>query len=522
MAKFRVRFLPSDVHADVSGGTLISDAAKAAGVKIKLPCNGNGRCGRCNVIISKQGDPGQCSLERTLACQTKIEYDVTVSIPEDEGKVIASADHRKIRIDDLSPVVKRTAGNNYGLAVDIGTTTVAVSLADMNSGLELYSAAGYNLQGRHGDDVLSRIEYAQDGGTDGLRKLAVETINDLIRSYVGDRFSADDINAVYVSGNTTMLHLFLGVDPSPIRKPPYEPVIKESEIAGKESGLTVNKDARVILMPSPAAYVGGDVTSDIVSSGMDMNDGLSLLIDVGTNGEVALGNRDVMLVCSSSAGPAFEGGKMTSGMMARPGAIDSFRIGTNGRFEFTVIAGSEPKGICGSGLIDILAQLFLNGYVDKKGRFTGKAKAKTSDGKKILTITDGVYISEDDIQDIIMTKAAIYSASASLIRGLGVAMDDIEKIYIAGGFGNFINTESAIAIGMLPDVPRERFVYLGNASLAGAKHALLSSPVRSRISETFGRMTYVDLSSDPAFSDEYTSALFIPHTDASRFPTHLK
>ena len=521
MAKFKVRFLPSGVRADVDAGTLISDAAKAAGVPIKLPCNGNGRCGRCNVIISRPAVPGQCNLTRVLACQTKIDGDADISITADDGKIIASNDHRKIKIDDISPVVA-SPKNNYGLAVDIGTTTIAVSLLDMNNGLELYAAAGYNTQGMRGDDVLSRIEYAADGGTGELRELVVGAINDLVGSYVGDGFRTDDIGAAYISGNTTMIHLFLGIDPSPIRLPPYQPVLKEAEITGKESRLNISKKAKVICMPSPAAYVGGDVISDIISSGMDKDDELAIMIDVGTNGEVALGNRDVMLVCSSSAGPAFEGGKMTSGMMARPGAIDSFRIDDDGNFIFTVIAGSEPKGICGSGLIDVAAQLFLKGMIDKKGKFTKKVRTMTVGGKKLLTITKDVFISEDDIREIILTKAAIYSASASLIRGLGVSMDDISKIYIAGGFGNFINTESAVAIGMLPDVPRERFVYLGNASLAGAKHALLSSSARKRIKEVFGRTTYVDLSSDPAFSDEYMSALFIPHTDASRFPTYAK
>ncbi|MDR0334811.1 MAG: ASKHA domain-containing protein [Methanomassiliicoccaceae archaeon] len=521
MAKFKVRFLPFDIHAEVSGGTLISDAAKAAGVTIKLPCNGNGRCGRCNVIISpKESDPGQCNLTRVLACQTRIDRDTDISIEPDSKNVIASKDHRKIRIDDLTPLVALPK-NNYGLAADIGTTTIAVSLVDMNDGLDIYAAAGYNTQGRHGDDVLSRIEYANDGGTDELRELVVGAINDLAGSFEGDRFRTDDINAAYISGNTTMIHLFLGIDPSPIRRPPYEPAVKEAEITGKESGLRINRNARVICMPSPAAYVGGDVISDVINSGMDTADELSLLIDVGTNGEVALGNKDVMLVCSSSAGPAFEGGKMTSGMMAGPGAIDSFRI-DNEKFAFTVIGGTAAKGICGSGLIDILAQLFLNGYIDKKGKFTDKARTKTVGGKRLLTITKDVFVSEDDIHDAIMTKGAIYSASASLIKGLGVTMNDIANVYIAGGFGNFINTESAIAVGMLPDVPRERFVYLGNASLAGAKQALLSSSVRSRIAEVFRRTTYVDLGSDPTFSDEYMSSLFIPHTDASRFPTYMR
>ena len=522
MKKFKVRYLPHGVHAEALEGTLISDAAKAAGVTIKLPCGGNGRCGRCNVVISRPNDPERCDLNRVLACQTRIDGDMSISIEADEGKIIASSDHRRIRVDDLTPLVSIKGKNSYGLAVDIGTTTIALTLIDMNNGIDLYEATSYNRQGIHGDDVLSRIEYANDGGTDELRGLVLGTINDLIDSFEGDRSTRDDIRAVYISGNTTMTHLFLGIDPSPIREPPYEPVVKEKEITGKESGLHVNEDARVICMPSPAAYVGGDVTSDMINSGMDADEELSLLIDVGTNGEVALGNKDVMLVCSSSAGPAFEGGKMTSGMMAKPGAIDSFLIDENGGFKFTVIAGSGPKGICGSGLIDILAQLFINGYIDKKGKFTDKAGTITKDGKRLLTIADNVFVSEDDIHNAIMTKAAIYSASRSLIRGLGVGTDEISKIYIAGGFGNFINTESAIALGMLPDVPRERFVYLGNASLAGAKHALLSASVRKRISDVFERTTYVDLSSDPTFSDEYMSALFIPHTDSAQFPTYVR
>ncbi|MDR2865787.1 MAG: ASKHA domain-containing protein [Methanomassiliicoccaceae archaeon] len=518
MAKFKVSFHPDGAHADVIQGTLISDAAKAAGVTIKLPCNGNGRCGRCNLLISRP--EGQKGSERVLACQTHIVHDIIVSVPSDGGEIIASNDHKRMSIPDITPMV-RSPRNNYGLAVDIGTTTIAVSLIDMNSGAEMHAAAGYNRQGIRGDDVLSRIEYAGDGGTHELRELVTGTINDLIRSF---RTPTDQIKAVYISGNTTMTHLFLGVDPSPIREPPYEPVIKEKEITGSESNLRVSKDARVVCMPSPAAYVGGDVTSDIINSEMDVDDELSLLIDIGTNGEVALGNKDVMLVCSSSAGPSFEGGKMTSGMMARPGAIDSFRIDDGGSFRFTVISGDTAKGICGSGLIDILAQLFLNGYIDKKGRFTGKADTKmhTADGKRLLTITKDVFISEDDIRNAIMTKAAIYSASASLMKVLGVSISDVRKVYIAGGFGNFINTENAIVLGMLPDVQRGRFVYLGNASLAGAKQALLSLSVRSRISDVFKRTTYVDLSSEPTFSDEYMSALFIPHTDASQFPTYMR
>ncbi|MBQ3737012.1 MAG: ATP-binding protein, partial [Candidatus Methanomethylophilaceae archaeon] len=221
-----------------------------------------------------------------------------------------------------------------------------------------------------------------------------------------------------------------------------------------------------------------------------------------------------LMVCSSSAGPAFEGGNLRSGMLARPGAIDSVRI-SDGKVSYTVIGGVEPKGICGSGIIDLLAQLYLDGLIDKRGNFTDRAELK--DGRFILYGDIGISVPE--IRDVMMTKAAIFSASRALVRNLGIGFSDLEHIYIAGGFGNFIDMDSAIQIGMFPDVPRDRFVYLGNASLAGAKAALLSSTFRDRIDEAFGKMTYLDLSSDPVFFDEYMSAQFIPHTESDLFPT---
>lgn len=511
--KFKVRFFPSGLCADVDDGVLVSDAARAAGVVIGLPCGGGGRCRRCVVNISE----GKGTPERVLACLTSINGNVDITVPQYDGSIIASGAHRVTELNDIDPLVPPEGANIFGLAVDIGTTTVAVSVVDMRDGREVYTAAGRNGQGIHGDDVLSRIEHAHAGGTDELRGLIVNTVNDLIAPFGGSA----GIGAAYIAGNTVMTHLFLGTDPSPIRVPPYEPVVKEAEVTGAESGLSIAAGARVVCMPSPAAYVGGDITAGIVSSGMDESDELSLLIDVGTNGEVALGNKELMMVCSSSAGPAFEGGKMTSGMMAKPGAIDSFRVTDDDKFEYTVIGGTDPKGLCGSGLIDVLAQLFRVGFIDKKGRYTNRTYLLADVGGEIVTeIADGVYLSNDDAYNAIMTKAAIYSATETLVKGLGVSISDISKIYIAGGFGNFINMESAIAIGMFPDVPRDRFVYLGNASLAGAKYALLSSSVRRRVKNVFERMTYVDLSSDPTFSDEYMSALFIPHTDSSRFPTY--
>ena len=496
-----VTFLPEGKSADVPKGTTISDAGIEAGVKIKLPCAGNGRCGKCIVEVGG---------ERVLACQTPVTDGMTVLVPEeDTGKVIAATEHRKVELGEISPL-----SEGYGLAVDIGTTTVAAEIVDLSSGDVVFQTADMNRQRSRGEDVLARIEYAGEGGTDELRRSVVETINDLIARCDVEGFSPDRITSAYIAGNTAMTHLFLGIDPTPIRYPPFEPVVKEAAISGAESGLTVNKDAKVICMPSVASYVGGDITSDIIDSGMDRSEGLALLIDVGTNGEVAIGNAEMLLTCSSSAGPAFEGSQMTSGMLAREGAIDSVRI-SDGKLHYTVIGGIEPKGICGSGIIDLVAQLFKAGMLDRRGNFTERSGAK--DG--VFTIVGDVVITQSEISNVIMTKAAIYSAAGTMVRSLGIGFEDLERIYIAGGFGNFIDMESAITIGLFPDVDRTKYEYLGNASLAGAKYALISKDFRDRIDEVFPKMTYVDLGSDPVFYDEYMSAQFLPHTDDSKFPT---
>ena len=493
-----VTFQPEGISVDVPEGTRISDAGIKAGVRIKLPCAGNGRCGKCIVEVGN---------ERVLACQTVVADGMVITVPdEDSGKVIAAIDHRAEDIGELSPL-----SGGFGLAVDIGTTTVAAEIIDLSDGNVVFRSADMNRQRTRGEDVLARIEYAGEGGTEELRGLVIDTINDIIGR---SDLPPEEIRSAYIAGNTAMTHLFLGVAPTPIRFPPFEPVVKDAVITGKESRLNINPDAKVVCMPSVSSYVGGDITSDIVDSGMDKDEELALLIDVGTNGEVAIGNADMLLCCSSSAGPAFEGSQMTSGMLASEGAIDSVRI-IDGKVHYTVIGGGEPKGICGSGIIDLVAQLFLAGMLDRRGNFTESAGAK--DG--VLTIVGDVVITQSEISNVIMTKAAIYSASGTMVRSLGVSFDDLEKIYIAGGFGNFIDMESAITIGLFPDVDRSKYEYLGNASLAGAKYALLSKDVRDRVDTVFPKMTYVDLGSDPVFYDEYMSAQFLPHTDDSKFPT---
>lgn len=498
----RVRFLSENRTAEVEPGTTIAQAAAAAGVNINLPCGGQGRCGKCSVTVGKE------IRKRVLACQTQVEEDTEVMTQKagERNKVVGVTDHRRVPIGDKTPVA-----SGYGLAIDIGTTTVAVEIVDMDNHLALYRATGENRQRDRGEDVLARMQYSADGGTQELRGLVLSTINDLLHTFTeGTR----GINAVCVSGNTTMTHLFLGVDPSPIREPPYMPIFVKAETTGRGSGLDVGPDAAVYTMPAISSYVGGDVVSDIIVAGMDQEKATSMLIDVGTNGEIALGNSEMMLVCSSSAGPAFEGSKTTSGMLAQLGAIDGVRI-EDGIVRYTVIGGGEPKGICGSGIIDLVAQMFSAGMIDRRGNLMEKANAK--DG--VFTVAPGVVITQSEIMDIMLTKAAIYSAARTLVGSVGMGFGDLDRIYIAGGFGNFINLDSAITIGLFPDVDRSKYVYLGNASLGGAVNYLLSENVRSRTDEVSYSATYLDLSSEHRFYDEYTSAQFLPHTDRGQFPS---
>lgn len=521
MVEHEVRFFPGGQSVRVEDGASIWEAAIRLGIRIDGPCGGQGRCGRCQVICpGHEGEEGRESIDAAdweagvrLACQSLVHSDLEVLIPSpDAGDVQAISSHAELGAYDLDPL----GSGGLGLVADIGTTTVAVSILDLASGEELASASDYNRQIVLGEDVLSRMEYSEDSGPERLRELVLETINDLVDAC--DPGYGKQISAAVISANTVMAHLFLGVDPSPMRYESLTPLVRDAKISGAESGLNILPEAEVLVMPSVAAYVGGDVTSDIVHSGMDRAEGLSLLIDVGTNGEVVLGNSDFLISASSSAGPSFEGGDICCGMRACGGAVETVEL-KDGKFSLGVIGGLEPRGICGSGLIDLLAALSREEWVDRRGRFTELADAEDYEDTRRLQITEGIFISEDDIQSLIRTKGAIYSACRSLLLNLGMDFGDLEKVYICGGFGKHLDLEASIRIGLLPDLPRDRFEYLGNSSLAGAKMTLLSGRIRERVEDLMAKLTYLDLSSDVRFFDEYSSALFLPHTDLSLFPS---
>ena len=418
----------------------------------------------------------------------------------------------------------------YGLAVDIGTTTVALSLIDMATGEILATRGSYNRQGRYGDDVISRIIHSsQPGGLEELQRAVVGTINALIGE-VADAagVSREWIDGVVVAANTTMSHLFAGVDPSYIRLEPYIPAFsKLGPFAAKEVGLMVNPNAEIYLLPSVASYVGGDVVAGVLVSRLHQGDELSLFVDIGTNGEMVLGSRDFLVACACSAGPAFEGSGITCGMRAMEGAIEKVAI-LGGEPQVQTIGGRPPVGLCGSGLIDCLAKLQDGGIIDRTGQFVGdwERLRPSAEGREFVLVRAGegachgdIVITEGDIKNLIRAKGAVYAGMRTLLKALELDVDAIDRVIIAGGFGQYLNVEDAIKIGLLPDIPRSKYEFLGNTSLKGARAVLLSREALAEADQVAASLTYMELSAGNTFMDEFISACFLPHTDLSLFPS---
>jgi len=425
-----------------------------------------------------------------------------------------------------------TTGKNFGFCFDIGTTTISGQLVDLNSKKILGTKATYNKQATFGSDVITRIVYA--GQSDGLKKLheaVCNTMNQIIRELVlENHIDLNDVNCIVCSGNTTMIHLLLSVDPAHIRKEPYVPTANFLPVLrAAEAGVNINPRGLLSCVPGVSSYVGGDTTAGVLSSGIYQKDELCILIDIGTNGEIVLGNKDFLVACAASAGPAFEGSGITSGMRASSGAIQKVSICKDDfGVTYSTIADKKPRGICGSGYIDLLAALLEAGVIDKSGKIkaTGKRIRQTETGKEFVVCfkedSDAVVdivISEADIQNLKRSKGAIYSATAILVKHLGLEFSAISQIFIAGGFGTCLDIEKAIKIGLLPDLERSNFIFIGNSSLAGARQILLSNQAMSMANMLASKITYFELSVDPGYMNEYSQALFFPHTDLTKFPS---
>lgn len=428
------------------------------------------------------------------------------------------------------------SNKNFGLAFDIGTTTISGQIVDLNTKKILGTKATYNRQATFGSDVISRIIYAQ--AEDGLEKLhhaVVDTMNEIIENFIEEhKVDLNDVTCVSVAGNTTMIHLLLRVDPTHIRQEPYVPVANFIPVLkASEAGLKINPRGLLFCVPGVSSYVGGDTTAGTLACAMHRSKELNLLIDIGTNGEIVLGNAEWLISCAASAGPAFEGSGMSAGLRATRGAIQSVKINPK-TFETQVetIGKDKPRGICGSGYIDIVCQLLKSGALDKNGKLNRTTKNKHlregEDGFEFIVvqaadtgIENDIVVTDADLDNLKRAKAAIYAGIAILVRHMGLNFNDIKKIFVAGGFGTALNIESAVQIGLLPDLPREKYVFVGNSSLAGARQILLSCEASHAADEIARDITYFELSTDPQYMDEYMAALFFPHTDMSRFPSVL-
>ncbi len=429
-----------------------------------------------------------------------------------------------------------TSSRNFGFVFDIGTTTVSGQLVDLTSGKILGTKATYNKQAAFGNDVITRIVYAKNG--DGLQELhqaVADDMNEMIRSLIIEHhIDLNEVTCAACAGNTTMIHLLLRVDPTYIRREPYVPTLNFVPVLrASEAELRINPRGLLACLPGVASYVGGDVTAGVISSGLDRQDELSVLIDIGTNGEIVLGNKEFLISCAASAGPAFEGSGVSNGMRASNGTIQRVSISAGSlESSYAVIGNTKPLGICGSGYIDLLSEMLKAGILDKDGKIK-KLKndliREHNNGREFVVVPkdksgtgDPIVINEADIENLKRAKAAIYSALSILVKHMGFGFNDIKKIFIAGGFGTYLDMEKAISIGLLPDIDKRKFEFIGNSSLSGAREALLSEEASLKADEVARKMAYFELSVEPGYMDEYMAALFFPHTDLSLFPSVRK
>jgi uncharacterized 2Fe-2S/4Fe-4S cluster protein (DUF4445 family) len=438
------------------------------------------------------------------------------------------------RRGQTTEVIEVEPGNqsekNYAVAVDLGTTTVVAHLMDSTQANTLDTEATYNSQINFGEDYIRRIIYAeQNDAFDEMQNRIVRDVNNLIVT-MATRQGIDlhDITTVICAGNTAMVHFLLNLDATRIRREPY--IASASfvpPIRAAEAGIQINKRGLLYCLPSVAAYVGSDIVAGVLTTRLFTKEGISLFADIGTNGEVVLGNREWLVCASSSAGPAFEGSGVKQGMRARAGAIEKLTFRGDGSTEFKTIGDAPPVGICGSGLLDTLAALLTSGIIDRTGRFKDDGQPRLTEGDEgrqfqLVPAGDGhheIVITQADIDNLIRSKAGVFASIRVLMESTQTRPEDLDAVYLAGGFGNFLNVRRAVTIGMLPDVPVEKIQFVGNTSIAGAKTVLLSGKALEAAEEIAKSMTYFDLMSHPGYMDEFTRANFLPHTDLSLFPS---
>lgn len=438
----------------------------------------------------------------------------------------------RITITDIEPGDNRD--KILGVAVDLGTTTLQLELIDLTKGELLAKTSDYNPQISFGEDVISRIEFARK--KEGLKILAErvrERLFILIEELLKEaQREINEVSIVSLAGNTVMTHLFLGLEPKFLREYPYVPVAKYyPTIYARELNMPLGENVPFILSPSVASYVGGDITAGVLASLMTKEPEITLFIDLGTNGEIVVGNQDFLMCAACSAGPAFEGGGIKHGMRATSGAIESVSIDPITLEPMILTIGKKKaKGICGSGIISLLASLFRTGLIDRVGKYRRDIKhprlRRGEEGFEYVLVFkedsatgQDIVFTENDIENLIRAKGAMFAGYQILLESVGLTLQDLERVFLAGTFGSFIDLEDAITIGLLPDLPRDRFYFLGNTSLQGAKKVLLSQEKREELNRIAQMMTHLELSNHPQYMDYYMAALFLPHTQEDLFPS---
>lgn len=426
-----------------------------------------------------------------------------------------------------------TSGHNYAIAVDVGTTTVYAQLLDLTTDKPLAQFGEFNGQISYGEDVISRIIYAEKpGGLEKLHQVIINTINSLIKKLIRKSgIDIDEVSAITLAGNTTMTQLLLKINPAYIRRSPYVPAATLfPPINAASLGLELEDHVTALVYPAISSYVGGDIVAGVMGSGLYRSKELTLFLDIGTNAEIVVGNKDWLACAACSAGPAFEGGGIKFGMRAAKGAIEDFSIDPVSLEPMNATIGNAPpKGISGSGLISIVATLFELGIINSKGKFNQDLKTqriREVDGifeyvlayKDVTAIDRDIVLTEIDIDNLIRAKGAIYSGFMTLLSEVGLSVTDLDRVILSGGFGSYVDLEKAITIGLLPEIEAEKVTFVGNGSLMGAKMSSLSNHIRKDVVEVTRKMTNFELSETTSYMDHYVAALFLPHTDINLFP----
>ena len=438
---------------------------------------------------------------------------------------------RKTNIINIQP--GDTTDRNYAIALDIGTTTIYAQLIDLITGKVLAQFGEYNGQISYGEDVISRIVYAEKaGGLEKLNDLVVKTINTLIRKLVKRaKIDIDEISSVTLAGNTIMTQFLLKVNPRYIRRSPYVPASTlYPPVKAVDLGMELGDHTTALFYPAISSYVGGDIVAGVMGSGMHHTEKLTLFMDIGTNAEIVIGNQDWLACAACSAGPAFEGGGIEFGMRAAKGAIEDFSMDPFTFEPMNITVGNvRPKGICGSGLITIAAVMFEMGVIDNRGKFNldlSTPRIRKTDGiceyvlawKEETQIDRDIVLTEPDLDNLIRAKGAMYSGCMTLLEEVGLGVNDIEQIFLAGGFGSYVDLEKAMVIGLLPEINPDKVRFIGNGSLMGAKMSALTNRIRKDVVDVTKRMTNFELSETASYMDNYVAALFLPHTDIDQFP----